>query len=175
MAFAVIGVVGVVLLVLALGVGDLLDGALDTIDVFDTGWLSTAAIGGFLGALGLVGWAVEPSAGPTIATLAAWPQVCSLAASPGGWPGRSRPAATDGGRRGSDLVGLEATVLTPIAAGGYGEVALRVSGQVIKLGARADRPMPANARVWVIEVLSPTAVRVEPVDELEGPAGSLPA
>ncbi len=93
-----------------------------------------------------------------------------------GWVARALAAgATDGGRRGSDLVGLEATVLTPIAAGGYGEVALRVSGQVIKLGARADQPMPANARVWVIEVLSPTAVRVEPVDELEGPAGSLPA
>ncbi len=97
MAFIVIGVVGFMLLVLALGVGDLLDGALDTIDVFDTGWLSTAAIGGFLGALGLVGWAVEPSAGPTIATLAAWPQVCSLAASPGGWPGRSRPAPPTAG------------------------------------------------------------------------------
>ncbi len=70
---------------------------------------------------------------------------------------------------------MEGLVLTPVGAAGYGEIALRVGGHRIKLTARADRPLPGATRVWVVEVLSPTAVRVEPVDELDGPAGTLPA
>ncbi|MDP9418170.1 MAG: hypothetical protein M3P48_10160 [Actinomycetota bacterium] len=74
MAFVVVGVIGAALLVLSLVLGGLLDGFLDgalhALDVLDTGWLSTESIGGFLAAFGLVGWAVEQSAGTPVATAA---------------------------------------------------------------------------------------------------------
>ncbi len=162
MAFVVVGVLGVLLLVVALVADGVLDGVFQAADMFSTGWLSAAAIGGFLTAFGLVGWAVDDVAGPFLGA------VGGLA----GWAARSLDrGATDEVPRTADLVGRDATVLSPVSAAGYGVVVLRVGGQVTKLNARADTALPAGARVWVTEALSATAVRVQALDSLDGPTG----
>ncbi len=171
MAFVVVGVLGLLLLVVALVADGILDGVFHAADALTTGWLSAAAIGGFLSAFGLVGWAVDDTSGPVlgiVAGTAAGVAVGGLA----GWAARSLDRGlTDSVPRTADLVGRDATVLTPVAAGGYGVVVLRVGGQVAKLNARADTALPAGARVWVTEALSATAVRVQAVDSLDGPTG----
>ncbi len=171
MAFVVVGVLGVLLLVVALVADGVLDGVFHVADMFSTGWLSAAAIGGFLTAFGLVGWAVDDVAGPflgAVAGTAAGAAVGGLA----GWAARSLDrGATDEVPRTADLVGRDATVLSPVSAAGYGVVVLRVGGQVTKLNARADTALPAGARVWVTEALSATAVRVQALDSLDGPTG----
>jgi membrane-bound ClpP family serine protease len=60
-----------------------------------------------------------------------------------------------------DLVGCLGVVITPIPAGGYGEVRLRLGGQPVKFNARADRPLPTGAHVFVIDAPSDTSVVVE--------------
>ena len=62
-------------------------------------------------------------------------------------------------------VGARATVVTRIPADGMGEITLVQSGQVMKLGARADGVVHEGATVVVVGVLSSTAVRVRASDE----------
>lgn len=68
-----------------------------------------------------------------------------------------------------DMVGCLGVVVTPIPADGYGEVRVRLGGQPVKLNARAHRPVPIGARIFVIDAPSDTSVIVEethPVPEL---------
>ncbi len=60
-----------------------------------------------------------------------------------------------------DLVGAEASVVTPIPATGLGEVVVVQAGQRVKLAASSPAPLSAGERVWITGVLSSTCVAVE--------------
>ncbi|MEO7059933.1 MAG: hypothetical protein ABI083_09455 [Lapillicoccus sp.] len=160
-AYYVIGGLGVTVLLLSVLVGDLLPhGAIESLDVTD-GFLSTAALGGFAGAFGLAGGVATASGAPTwLAVLAGI--VVGLAVGVGAGylvralkNGPEHPAPS-----GADLVGATAMVVSPIPAGGFGEVSVTVNGIRRKVSALADRPFAAGAQVQVTHTLSPTSVRV---------------
>jgi hypothetical protein len=80
--FLVIGLVGLVLLVVSLLLGDLLDGALDVLagDVF-----SSAVISGFVAAFGLGGAVAEAAGLPLLVSVRSerWPGSSSAGSRPG--------------------------------------------------------------------------------------------
>ena len=141
--------------------------------------LTLPSIAGFIGALGFGGAIVASLLpfGGTVAVLLAL--VIGLAvAVPAAWAaGRLMAAAvnmpTDATPTSSDLLGVIGAVITDIPAGGLGEVRLTQAGQQLKVYARADAPLPRGARVFVVEVPTPTSVLVEQLPET-GPA-TLPA
>jgi membrane protein implicated in regulation of membrane protease activity len=141
--------------------------------------LTLPSIAGFIGALGFGGAIVAsllPFGGTTAVLLAL---VIGLAvAVPAAWAaGRLMAAAinmpTDATPTSSDLLGAIGAVISDIPAGGLGEVRLAHAGQQMKVYARADAPLPRGARVFVVEVPTPTSVLVEQLPE-SGPA-ALPA
>lgn len=69
--------------------------------------------------------------------------------------GRTRPVPTAG-----QLVGKRAIVVTSVPADGFGEVRVRVSGQPLKLFARATKPITLGAAVVVTQALNDTSVVV---------------
>jgi membrane protein implicated in regulation of membrane protease activity len=135
--------------------------------------LSLPVIAGFLGAFGFGGAIVEsllPNRGGTGLLVAV--VVGLLAAVPTAWlAGRLVDAAmnmsTDATLTSNDLLGTVGVVITPVPAGGYGEVRLSVAGQQIKFNARADQPLALGTRVFVIEVPTPTSVLVEPTPPVD--------
>jgi len=52
-------------------------------------------------------------------------------------------------------------VVTPVPAGGVGEVLVRLAGQPVKLAATADEDLARGAESVVIDTLSPTRVVVQ--------------
>jgi membrane protein implicated in regulation of membrane protease activity len=129
--------------------------------------LSLPVIAGFLGAFGF-GGAIVASVlpGRGVVTLLAAAVVGLLTAIPTGWlTGRLVRAAmnmrTDGTPTSNDLVGAMGLVITPVRAGGYGEVRLALAGQHMKFNARSDQPLALGTRIFVISALSPTSVLVE--------------
>lgn len=158
--FLVIGSVGILLLIVSLVVGDLLDGVLDSLG----GLFSTEVVAGFLGALGFGGalalsltgsqamaWTVGIAAGVVLGLAAG-------AASR--WLHRGDHT---GSVRTSDLMERRGRVLSDVPADGYGLVTLSVGGHVTRVNARSTAPLAAGTEVVVVEVLSPTAVRVVPL------------
>ncbi len=161
--FLVLGVVGLVLLALSLLLGDLFGGALDALsgDVF-----SSAAIGGFVSALGF-GAALSESLGASL-----WVAVIvGVAVGLGfGWFASwltrlVRGGGSDATVSTDDAVGRDAKVLTAIPEGGFGVVRVQVGGHSLQLNARAERAVEVGTEVYVTAVLSPTAVAVAPVRE----------
>ena len=67
---------------------------------------------------------------------------------------------TDATPTAADLAGARGVVVTPIPAGGFGEVRVRVGGQPMKLYARASNPIALGAAVVVTQALSETSVLV---------------
>lgn len=157
-SFLVIGGAGLVLLVVALIMGDVFD----LPDVIGGEVLSTAAVAGFLAAFGLTGALVVGSAGTAIATgagVVAGTGVGGLA----WWLTRVlQRDRTDPTPAAGDLVGLEGTVISPIPSQGYGEISLNVHGHLTKLNARSEEPVAAGSAVTVVAALSPTSVMVQP-------------
>lgn len=160
-AYYVIGGLGVLVLLLSVLVGDLLPhGAVESLDVTD-GYLSTAALGGFAGAFGLAGGVTDALGAPTwlavvlgvVIGLGVGAGAGSLVRALKNEPEHRTPS-------GVDLVGLDAVVVSPIPADGFGEVSVTVHGIRRKLSARADKPFGTGERVRVTHSLSPTAVRV---------------
>ena len=123
------------------------------------------SVAGFVGAFGfggaiaaaLTGGGLGRRGGCSSPCVAAIPlALLADAAGPGGRacaPTPPRPAPTWSARLG--------VVVTPIPAGGYGEVRVRIGGQPVKLNARAEQPVPLGARVFVVEAPSDTSVVVE--------------
>ena len=74
---------------------------------------------------------------------------------------RSRDMPTDPTPSRADLAGALGVVVTPIPAAGYGEVRVNLAGQPVKFNAKADRPIAAGAKIFVVEALSETSVLVE--------------
>jgi membrane protein implicated in regulation of membrane protease activity len=182
-AFIVIGVLGLVVLVGSLLLGEVLDGAFESMSAgfdFDAGGvLSGPVLGAFLAAFGFGGALTMNAFGGGV-----------LAGVGGGLAGgvvvgglatlivRSvMRMPTDATPRPADLVGATATVITPIPAGGLGEVTLTHLGQLTKLSARCEQPVPAGTRVVVTVVTSSTSVVVRPADtsaQLDSPEGQTP-
>ena len=159
--FLWIGAIGVVLLLLTLVLDDFLDGILDGLGGSE--WFTGAALAGFLGALGFGGALVHAL---TENLTLAW--VVGVAAGLGlgavvGWV-TARMRHTDSGLApgARELVGVTATVATPIPEGGYGTVRLHHGGHLTTMNARSEAPVAAGETVWVVESLSPGAVLVRP-------------
>jgi membrane protein implicated in regulation of membrane protease activity len=159
--FLVLGVLGLVLLLVSLVLGDLFDGVLDALpsEVF-----SSAVIGGFVSAFGF-GAALSDGLGATTGLAVVVGVVVGVAfAWFAGWLTRLvRGSGSDATVTTEDTVGRDAKVVTGIPEGGFGVVRVQVGGHSLQLNARADAPVTIGTEVYVTAVLSPTAVAVAPV------------
>ncbi|MGR6322833.1 hypothetical protein Q2K19_11370 [Micromonospora soli] len=161
--FLIIGGAGVGVLALALVGGGLLHIGHPDVD----GPVSLEAVAGFAGAFGFGAAIVnELVGGRTPGMIAAAAAGGALAAAPTAWLAArlsraARNMRTDATPTRDHLVGATGLVVTPVPAEGYGEVRIRLAGQPVKLNARADRPLPVGARIFVVEALSETSVHVE--------------
>lgn len=160
-AFLVLGVVGLLVLLVSLVVGDLVDGVLDGIA---GDWFSTEVVGSFVAALGF-GGAIGLQAGlPTpiavVVGLGAGVGFGSL----GAWLTRLvRGGATDDTPTVDDTVGREGVVVSAIPGEGLGAVRIYLGGHTLTFNARAELELEAGTRVHVTGTLSPTAVSVAPL------------
>lgn len=167
-AFVTLGGVGLALVLVSLLLGELVDGALGLlhvdVDGFD-GFLSGPVIGGFLAAFGFGAALVTgaTAAGPGLGAVAGLCSGIAVGGAAGVFTRAVMRMPTDRTPRSSDLIGVFATVVTPIRPAAYGEITLRAGGQFRKLAARADEPVPAGASVYVVEALSATSVVVRPI------------
>lgn len=159
-AFFVIGLAGLALLVVSLIAGEVVEGLFDSLG---GEWLSGAGLAGFFGAFGFAGaLAYDLSDSLAIAV------VVGLGA--GVLIGFLVAAGTRFLQRGGDdstvrtasLVGRAGSVATPVPADGYGEITLVAAGHITRLNARSRAPIPAGTSVTITQVLSATAVMVEP-------------
>ncbi|MFF5172340.1 hypothetical protein ACFY3U_06860 [Micromonospora sp. NPDC000089] len=161
--FLIIGGAGVAVLVLSLLGAELLHLGHPDLD----GPVSVEAVTGFLGAFGFGAAIVnELLGGRTPGMIAAAVAGGVLAAVPTAWLAArlsraARNMRTDPTPTRDDMVGAIGLVVTPVPADGYGEVRVRFAGQPVKLNARADRPIPVGARIFVVQALSETSVHVE--------------
>lgn len=174
--FLVIGGVGIALLVVALVLGDVIDGALglngiDAIAALDSDLFSTAALAGLIGGVGFggaLGLALSGSVvvgvvvGLIVGALLAW--------AAGRLTGTLRRQGGGEAPRTAALVGTEAQVITAIPADGHGQIRLRQGGHTRTLNARAAGDIAAGERVWISAVLSATSVEVQSTDVAGPPA-----
>ena len=166
--FLVIGLIGLVLLGISLVLGDLFDGIFDALagDVF-----SSAVVAGFVAAFGFGGGIAQAAGGPLLLAV----PVGIVAGVGFGWFAAwltrlLRDGGSDGTPATGDALGRDGTVTSDIPGDGFGTVRVLLGGHVVRLNARADRPVAAGTEVHVTSILSPTAVTVAPVwDELEPP------
>lgn len=158
MGFVVVGVVGLALLALSFLLDDLLDAI-----VPGDGWLSAPVLGAFLSATGFGGYLITSATGaPTPAAVAGGVAAGVILGSVAVRFSRAvANMATDPTPGAGDLVGREGRIVTPIPAGGTGEVLVRLAGQPLKLSARSDETLPRGADVVVVAALSPTRVEVQ--------------
>ncbi|MGA4668220.1 NfeD family protein [Propionibacteriaceae bacterium Y1923] len=181
MEFLIIGGIGLVVLVLALVLGDFLDLSVPFEGMLDNDVFSVATISAFVGAFGFGGaiaqeifstlWIAVPVA-VVMGLLFSWFTI---------WLTRKlKNSATGTSVNTRSLVGREATVLTAIPEDGYGEIRLSVNGHRTKYSAKAKVAVEAGSSVWISDVLSATAVEVTPTHELPpgvpepGPDQNLP-
>lgn len=159
----IIGGIGVLLVALSLVLGEFhLDGHPD-------GPFSLPVVSAFVGAFGFVGAipaALIPESFPTGARLAISLGAGLIAAVPlaigaGHLVRMAMGMRTDATLAPGDLLGSLGTVITPIPAGGFGEVRLHSHGQDLKYNARSASALPAGGQVYVVDV--PTATSVEVV------------
>lgn len=158
--FLVLGALGVVLLLVALVLGDVLDGALEGLSA---GFFSTEALAGFLGALGFGGAIALSATGSTTAAVViglVLGVLLGLAAARASRFLRGN-GETDTVRT-SDMVEKIASVVSAIPEGGFGVVSVSVGGHITG-STRSSGPVPAGTQVSVTSVISPTAVHVEPL------------
>ncbi|WP_412738006.1 hypothetical protein [Krasilnikovia sp. MM14-A1259] len=161
--FLAVGGAGVVVLALGLLGAELLHFGHPDVD----GPVSTETVAGVVGAFGFAAAITSSLLGArTSVEILVAAAVGAAVAVPAGYLamrlGRAaRTMRTDGTPTRQDMIGTLGVVVTPIPAGGYGEVRLRMGGQPVKVNARADRPVPIGADVFVIEAPSDTSVVVE--------------
>ena len=167
-AFLVIGAIGLGLIVLAVVVGELLDGVFGAVDADVAGGVfSTPVLGAFLAAFGFGGALLLYSSdvGAAVAALGGLASgvvvgaialviVRSLVNMP-----------TDDNIRTTDMVGVSGTVVTRVPEGGLGEVTVRHGGQLLKFSARAERELVAGTPVVVTAVLSSSSVFVAAAED----------
>ncbi|MFE6764121.1 MULTISPECIES: hypothetical protein [unclassified Streptomyces] len=165
--FLGLGIAGVALLALSLVFDGILEGLFGgLLEGLFGGLVSLPVIAGFLSMLGFGGAIVlgTTGAGTLVATVAG--VAAGLVAAVLTWR-FSRALMrdqTDATPRNEDLVGTSGSVVTAIPADGYGEVLLRLGGQLVKLSARSTVPVARGAEIWVEAALSSTSVSVRPVE-----------
>ncbi len=160
-AFLVVGALGVVLLLVALLLVDVLDGALEGLSA---GFFSTEALAAFLGALGFGGAIALSTTGSTSVAVVVGLVLGVLL----GWlAARASKFLHGTGEtdtvRTADMVEKIGNVVSAIPEGGFGVVSISVSGHLTRLNARSSVAVPAGTQVSVTQVISPTAVQVEPL------------
>lgn len=154
--FLIVGICGVAVLFVSLVLGDLFD-----LEALAGDWFSTAALGGFISALGFGGLFAQGLGAPTfVATL-----IGTGAGLVVGWfcawlTRLVKGGGTDSTPQTRDILGWDATVVSAIPAEGYGSITVRRGGHVLRYNAKSDRELPAGTAVHVTDVLSPTAVTV---------------
>jgi membrane protein implicated in regulation of membrane protease activity len=161
-AFLVVGGIGIAVLAASLLVGDLLHLGHPDAD----GAFSLPSVAAFVGAFGFGGALVASVVGSGVVALVAGVVAGIVVAFPAalGTAAMARAVSrmrTDATPTRTDLIGRLGVVVTPITEGGYGEVRVAIGGQPVKLNARADRPVPLGAQVFVIAAPSDTSVVVE--------------
>jgi membrane-bound ClpP family serine protease len=159
--FLVIGVLGLVLLLVSLVLGDLLDGVTDVLpgDAF-----STAVIGAFVSATGFGAAAADSVGAPTLVAVPVGIVGGLFFGWFAAWLTRLiRDGGSDETPSVEHTLGQAGRVVSDIPAEGLGTVVVLVSGNPVRLNARCAQPLEAGAEVFVTSVLSPTAVEVAPV------------
>lgn len=154
--FLAIGAVGIVVAALTLLGGSLFE--------LGDGLFSTEAAATFVGAFGFASAAAYQTVGDSIdvvgsagiGVIVAVP-LAFLAAR---MVERVGDMSTDATPSATDLAGAKGVVVTPVPAGGFGEVRVRIGGQPMKLYARAAKPIALGAAIIVTEALSETSVVV---------------
>ena len=159
--FLVIGALGVVLLLVALVLGDVLDGAFEGLSA---GFFSTEARAGFLGALGFGGALALAATGSTSLAVVIGLVLGVLLGAGAAKASRFLHGSgeTDVVRT-ADMVEKIGTVVGAIPEVGFGTVSISVGGHLTRLNARSSVAVPAGTKVSVTQVISPTAVQVEPL------------
>ncbi len=159
--FLVIGAVGIVMLLVSLIVGEHVNGIFDAVGGGD--WFTGSSLAAFLGALGFGGAIVQQLTGST--TLAVVGGIL-LGVVFGGLIAygmiKLRLIDTGGAVTTNDLMDAPGVVLSDIPALGFGEIRVTRQGQMMKLNAKSAIPISTGTQVTVINVLSATAVVVEP-------------
>jgi membrane protein implicated in regulation of membrane protease activity len=165
-AYLVIGGVGLLIVLAALVLGELLDGVFGAFDLdVGGGVFSAPVLGSFLASFGFGAALVMASTGAN-ATVAALGGLGSGVVVGGIALAMMRSLMrmpTDATVTTRGLEGTPGVVITPIPVDGYGEVTIRHHGEQRKYNAMADEDLPAGTRVQVTAVLSPSAVVVAPV------------
>ena len=160
--FLVVGGIGIAALAVSLLVGDLVQlGHPDA-----GGPFSLPSVAAFVGAFGFGGALAASVIGSGVVAMVAGIVTGVAVAFPAaiGTAALARAVSrmrTDATPTRADLVGRLGVVVTAITEGGYGEVRVSIGGQPVKLNARADRPVPLGAHVFVVEAPSDTSVVVE--------------
>ena len=158
--FLIIGAVGVALVLMALVVGDVLDG-LFHFDALGTDLFSLSSIAAFVGAFGFggaIGLALLDNT--FFASLVGI--VTGGAAAFGAYKVTQalKSGESAASFRPDSMIGHTGRVITAIPADGFGEITLSVAGHVRKFSAKSALPVEAGAEVWVSGIVSPTAVEV---------------
>ena len=174
--FAVVGSIGLLMVVGSLVLGDLLEGAFESLDIdVGGGMFSTPVLGSFFATFGFGAVLVRTSsdAGPGLA--AAGGAIGGLVmAAIALWITRSlMHMTTDESVRTEDVVGKPAVVVSAIPASGLGEISLVHLGQRMKYSARADTAIPYGGNVVVVAVTSSSSVIVEAATDFWGATASL--
>ncbi|MFN7148610.1 MAG: NfeD family protein [Microthrixaceae bacterium] len=161
--FWICAIGGVVLLVIGIVTDGLADGVFDALSFGDDGAI-VPVTGAFLASFGIVGLVAESltDGNRLVAIGAAAVGGLLFAALAARFVSSALGMHTDPTPTSSDLLGRGGRVVTPIDVDAAGEVLVRLSGQRLKLLARAESPVAVGTDVVVVEVLSPSAVRVEP-------------
>ncbi|MBW3085327.1 hypothetical protein KEM60_01524 [Austwickia sp. TVS 96-490-7B] len=157
--FLIIGGVGLGLLLVSLVVGEIFHGVIDALIPGDV--ISGAAVASFLSALGFIGALVLTQTENTALATAAGTTVGLGLAALATWMTRVlMHGDTAHNVNPSGFIGLHGTVINPIPTDGYGQVSIIAEGHITRLNARCEQPLDPGLPVTVIDVLSPTSVRV---------------
>lgn len=157
--FLVIGIVGGVLLLISL----LLDGIFDAFD-FGDGPLSLTTIAAFTSIFGFTAFA-GVGAGMDTPVAAVMGAAAGLLGGAAAWwlTRLIRGAESTTALSGEDLIGSEGSVVLAIPAGGLGEVAITRHGERVSLSATAATPLDRGTAIRIVQTMTSTSVRVEPV------------
>lgn len=159
--FLVIGAVGIVLLLFSLIVGEHLHGIFDALGGGD--WFTGSSMAAFLGALGFGGAIVMQLTGSTLLAVVGGVLLgVAFGALVAYGMLTLRRNDTGGAVTTNDLMDAPGVVLSDIPALGFGEIRVTRQGQMMKLNAKSAIPISIGTQVTVIDVLSATAVVVEP-------------
>lgn len=152
---------GALLLVVGIFADGIFDGLLDVLSLGDDG-VVVPAFGAFVSAFGIGGLVASSLTDRRGAVLLAGAVTgvvvgfvaARLARAVAHMPSDATPSS-------SHLTGRTGKVVTPVRPEGAGEVIVTIGGQPMKLTARSHQDLPTGTTVVVVEVLSPSSVRVE--------------